>query len=938
MRESSELSLLERDEQLAVAQTLLAEAAAGVVRTLVFRGAAGVGKTSLLDEIAKTAAVRGFTVYRAWGDELASRQPFGVLLRLLGPATRALSAHARHVLNSGPGALAVDLLTGTPVVLSDDSAIASLGYSLTWLTTDLAAAGPLLMAVDDAQWADLPSLHVLKIVASGLDDVPLLIAVATRSDPPADVADALDRLSDRALSVPPLTEDAVAAMARAALNDRAEPGFIHELYRATGGNPFLLHELLTALRTRGWSGIDDGAVELGRVAPRTVRRFVLRRLAAAGEGAQRLARAVAVLGEADLHDAARLAELTESEAVAAADRLSAAEVLVAGTWLRFVHPVLQETVRADIPPAHRALAHARAARLVAERGGDPHQVAAHLSQALPRGDPWAVDQLVAAALNARDRGALEAAIALLQRALAEPAAAEVRSTVLTLLGAVQAADGRSEALATLENAVGAALTSQQRARALLEKARALFMFLQPSPALTMLDELDVDDVALDPDLVLNLQGELLATARRHPAARAQALRRLAELRDRSLPPRAGSVAVLANLAASAAEDNARPDTVADLARAALTGGWLLAANSNVIAQVVNALTWVDLLDEAMSVLDDVLATARRRGSLTTSTMAHTVRARVNLRRGAIADAEADARIAHALASEHQWVELLPFTSSHLANALLESGAVEEASRVLRMPDRARAMEVADYEESLGLLHLARASPAVALEHFLSCGRILAARGGAAAPGVMAWRSCASTALIAMGDTQKAASLAREELALAEASRVAGSVITARTALGVAVGGSEGLRLLDDGVTEARSSPRVLARIQALTELGSLLRRSGQPRAARPHLAEALDLARRHGAARLADRCRVELAAAGGRPRREALTGAEALTASERRIAGLVADGMTNRQIAAQLYVSPRTVATHLTHIYQKLGIGGRDDMAAMLGRQNLRPL
>jgi DNA-binding CsgD family transcriptional regulator len=69
-----------------------------------------------------------------------------------------------------------------------------------------------------------------------------------------------------------------------------------------------------------------------------------------------------------------------------------------------------------------------------------------------------------------------------------------------------------------------------------------------------------------------------------------------------------------------------------------------------------------------------------------------------------------------------------------------------------------------------------------------------------------------------------------------------------------------------------------------------------------------------------------------------LTGAEALTASERRIAGLVADGMTNRQIAAQLYVSPRTVATHLTHIYQKLGIGGRDDMAAMLGRQNLRPL
>jgi DNA-binding CsgD family transcriptional regulator len=727
-------------------------------------------------------------------------------------------------------------------------------------------------------------------------------------------------------------------MARAALNEHAEPAFVHQLHRATSGNPFLLHELLTALRTRGWSGMDHEAVQLGRVAPGTVRRFVLRRLAAAGEDAQRLARAVAVLGAANLHDAARLAELTDNEAVVAADRLSAADVLVAGTRVGFVHPVLQETVRADIPPAHRALAHARAARIVAERGGDPQQVAAHLSEALPRGDPWAVDQLVAAALHARDRGAPAAAITLLERALAEPPAAEVRSTVLTLLGGVQAADGRSGALATLDQAISAAVTGEQHARAVLETARASFELLQTGPALALLDKLDLDDAGVDSDLVLNLQGEWLAGARRHPDTRAAALRRLAELRDRALPPRAGSVAVLANLAASAAEDNARPDPVADLARAALTGGWLLSADSNVIAHVVNALTWVDLLDEAMAVLDDVLTNARRRGSVMMSTMGHTVRARVNLRRGAIADAEVDARIAHALAADHQLSEVLPFTSSHLANALLEAGAVDEAARVLQTPDRATAMSVADYVESLGLLHLARASPAIALNHFLSCGHILAARGGVEAPGVMPWRSRASAALAAIGDTSRAATFAREELALAEASGVAGSVVIARTALGVAVGGTEGVRLLGDAVTAAQTSPRVLARIQALTELGSLVRRSGQPRAARPHLTEALDLARRHGAARLADRARVELLAAGGRPRHEVSTGAQALTASERRIADLAADGLTNRQIAAQLYVSPRTVATHLTHIYQKLGIAGRDRMAAVLGGQNLRPL
>ncbi|WP_127128624.1 LuxR C-terminal-related transcriptional regulator [Georgenia sp. SYP-B2076] len=319
-------------------------------------------------------------------------------------------------------------------------------------------------------------------------------------------------------------------------------------------------------------------------------------------------------------------------------------------------------------------------------------------------------------------------------------------------------------------------------------------------------------------------------------------------------------------------------------------------------------------------------------------MAHTVRARINLRRGAVTDAEADARIAHALAAEHQWSELLPFTSSHLANALLEADAVEEAGRVLEVPDRAAAMSVADYVESLGLLHLAQASPAVALEHFLTCSRILAARGGVDAPGVMPWRSRAAAALVAMGDRSRAATFAREELALAEASGVAGSVTVARTALGVAVGGPEGLRLLGGAVTDAQASPRVLVRIQALTELGSLVRRSGQPRAARPHLAHALDLARRQGATRLGDRARAELLAAGGRPRREALTGTEALTASERRIAELAADGLTNQQIAAQLYVSTRTVATHLTHIYQKLRIGGREDVGGAMGRQNLRPL
>jgi len=122
---------------------------------------------------------------------------------------------------------------------------------------------------------------------------------------------------------------------------------------------------------------------------------------------------------------------------------------------------------------------------------------------------------------------------------------------------------------------------------------------------------------------------------------------------------------------------------------------------------------------------------------------------------------------------------------------------------------------------------------------------------------------------------------------------------------------------------------VLARPHVI-DLGALLRRANRRADARELLREGLDIAHRGGAAALADQAETELRAAGAKPRRARLTGLEALTASERRVAELAAQGMTNREIAQALFVTARTVEGHLTHTFQKLDVRSREDLPGVL--------
>jgi DNA-binding CsgD family transcriptional regulator len=140
-----------------------------------------------------------------------------------------------------------------------------------------------------------------------------------------------------------------------------------------------------------------------------------------------------------------------------------------------------------------------------------------------------------------------------------------------------------------------------------------------------------------------------------------------------------------------------------------------------------------------------------------------------------------------------------------------------------------------------------------------------------------------------------------------------------------------LDLLRESVAVAEASPGRTELASSLTELGAALRRGGERRAARDPLRRALAVAHACGAERLVTSARAELLAAGGRPRRFALAGADSLTATERRVARLAADGLANREIAGALFIATRTVEMHLTNAYRKLAIRSRDELPDALG-------
>jgi ATP/maltotriose-dependent transcriptional regulator MalT len=344
------------------------------------------------------------------------------------------------------------------------------------------------------------------------------------------------------------------------------------------------------------------------------------------------------------------------------------------------------------------------------------------------------------------------------------------------------------------------------------------------------------------------------------------------------------------------------------------------------------LIWNDDLGRAAGICDAVLAGARRRGSRSMVAHASCLRSMIMRRLGRLEEAAADARLALDFKLATSPPVAVAWAAGFGVDALTGLGRLDQADA---MAQTAAGREPPDgwihtvmFRQARGALRVAQHRPDEALADLRAAAD--GWRGlGVTNPAVASWRTAAVVAHRALGQPDEAAALAREQLVLA---RAGSGPVTLGIALRTcgATGDSPGD--LAEAVRVLEATPARYDLAVALADHGAGLRRSGQRTQAREPLLRALDLAERTGAAGLAAEVRQELLAVGARPRRAALTGPDALTSAERRVAALAANGLSNRQIAEHLFVTQATVETHLRHAFRKLGVTSRGDLSRAMAQ------
>jgi DNA-binding CsgD family transcriptional regulator/tetratricopeptide (TPR) repeat protein len=933
-----------RGTEIRVLREALDRVCAGRQAIVLIEGEAGIGKTRLLEQALEEARGRGMQVAAGRAEELEQTRPFGVVAAAFGctvsspdPRRAAIAGLLASRGNGGRGPVTVTSDPGLQFRVVD---------AITDLAEELALGQPLVIGADDLQWADPSSLVTLAVAGRRLGDVPVALFGCYRPAPHTPelerLAGALEAAGARRLGLGPLTDVAVRDLAAESVAADPGPALLAGLAGAAG-NPLFVIELLGALIQEGALEIADNRAEVGRVVlPPTLRLTILRRLSFLPETTLQALRTASILGS--VFSLTDLAIVTGRPAVALsvalAEAIRAGVLADDGARLRFRHDLIRDALYEDLPGSVRRGLHREAGQRLARSAAPAPQVAGHLARAATAGDAEAIGWLTRAAREAAGTSPAVAAdllgqaIVLMDRAdpgrdrlLPEQALSLLRAGRLLdsekicrdLLG--RAHDPAAEGPARL--CLGYALAASGRPRDGLEQQERV----SGSPLLTSAERASARAWAGNGRVDLGDLDGAAAAAREalaieqadNPLATSTAMATLAQVSERrGHLPEALEIIDNAVHLADHSPGRAGHRYSLHLPRAFILIG-------------------LDRLDEARSAIE----TGRRisedlgiRWHLPNYPM---VRAAERFIAGEWDDAIAEAEATIDLADEMGKVpglilaqSVLALISLHRNDLTRASEAVGAALRQLEQTGSRYRAQWAPWAQAL--LLEAEGKPAEALvvladlwDWCTRSGFTLECR---------AFGADLVRLALARGERGRAREVAAAVVEIAEQNEISTLTGAALHCRGLADNDAEVLQAAADAY---RRGPRPLELARACEDAGAAFARQDDPARARPLLEQAVTIYENLEAARDLGRTEALLRAAGIRrgrhgPRRRPQFGWLSLTPTEQAVAGLVADGLTNPQIGDRLYVSRRTVQTHLAHVFTKLDIASRAQLAAEVAR------
>jgi DNA-binding CsgD family transcriptional regulator len=910
-----------REVELGRLHTEFDAARRGEPRLVLIQGAAGMGKTALLHRL--LADIAADCVLRANGEEAEASLAFGVVEQLArqitGPASERLSATLG--LRPRPDPVRV-------------------GAELVDLLGQLETNGPVSLVIDDLQWADVPSLQALVFALRRLHADQVLTLLLVRDNAIDSLPGGLHRLlaarSGMRIKLDGLTTEELRALAIVVGTGPLSARALERVQRLTGGSPLHARALLEELAPEVLESPLDPLP-----APRSYSTLVLARLAACGPDTRELVTAAAVLGvRCELLAAGKLAGIDEP--LLALEQATGAHILVerpalGGRQVEFTHPLVRAAVYHDLGVARRAALHLRAAELA----GDPAAALWHRAVAANAPDAALADDLARFAAGQLAGGAWAAAAEAFEAAARlSPARADQESLLLQAIEYQLVAGTLPTALALADELGGFADSARRR----YVLGRVALVTARSAEAQRLLEGAwSTCDTEREPELAGNIAG-LLATIFQMQANGAMAAlwgRRAIEIAPVSAAASNAMDMLLFGLGYSAHIEEGLTLAAALPDPAGLTGS----DNLDGLVGLGGLLLWSDDVARAREVLAATAGAYHQRGLPPMGLAALAALAYAEYRLGAWDDAiiHGEQAASGADDTEQYWLQAHVHTAPTFPLAARGSWQAAEA-HVMAAWSSARLLndDGATAYAAIAEAHLARAmgDPQRMLTA-LAPIPALANRNSLDAPGITPWQELSCEALLDLGRVDEAeavlaafearAASSRQQLARMEAARLQGRLQAARRRMEAAEAA------FDEGLGYAEQLRLPFERALLHDAFGRFLRRLGRRTDAITQLSAARTRFAQLGATPYLDRCDRELRACGVAPIGPRERGTARLTPQELSVARLVAGGRTNREVARELVVSVKTVEYHLGHVYAKLGITSRSQLALQLGSDQEDP-